>query len=89
MAAICPNGHGRQPVIRNLTADMSIPKKAEECIGHVLKCGCTIGGEEYKRYSETVTGINKDEAKELAALKQKFNAKKAAALKALTDTKES
>lgn len=81
MAAECPNGHGRQNVIVNITADGSPPDHPEDVIAMKLACGCVVGGEEYTRFQEAVRQAEADEANALAAVRKQAQAKKAAAYK--------
>lgn len=79
MGAECPNGHGRQNVIANITADGSPANRPEDVIARKLACGCVVGGEEYTRFQEAVQKVADDEANALAAVRKSAQAKKAAA----------
>lgn len=79
MGAECPNGHGRQNIIVNITADGSPPQHPEDVIAQKLACGCVVGGEEYTRFQEAVQKVSAEEANALAAVRKNAQAKKAAA----------
>lgn len=82
MGAECPNGHGRQPVIQNITADQSIPRKPTDVIAHKLGCGCIVGGEEYKQFQEAVNTVRAEQAAAINASNKAAADKTAAAYKA-------
>lgn len=79
MGAECPNGHGRQNVAANITADGQPPKRATDVIAIRLKCGCVVGGEEYKQFQEAVSKAAQEEASAIQAARKAAQDKKAAA----------
>lgn len=70
MGAECPNGHGRQNVVVNITADGSTPQRASDVIAVKLKCGCVVGGEEYRRFQEAVQKVKQEEAEAMAKVRK-------------------
>jgi len=83
MALECPNGHGRQNVIQNITADYSSTAKASDVVAKKLQCGCVVGGEEYNAFLETVHKINSEEAVAVAKAKKVSADRRANAYKGL------
>jgi len=78
MGMECPNGHGRQNVILNITPNASATARAKDVVAKKLACGCVIGGEEY---NEFLDAIHKIDIEEQHAIEQihKANANKRAA----------
>ena len=70
MGVECPKGHGRQPIVANITADGTTPKHATDVIARKLGCGCIVGGEEYRKFQEAVVKANAEEAEEIAAARK-------------------
>jgi hypothetical protein len=87
MGAECPNGHGRQNVIANITADGSPPTKNADVIAQKLACGCVVGGADYEAFQNQVLEIRNTE--KLAITQEKEKARKAigAAFKAFNEKK--
>lgn len=83
MALECPNGHGRQNVVQNITPNFAATARAADVVAKKLACGCVVGGEEYNAFLETVHKINAQEAVAVAAAKKVTAEKRATAYKAL------
>lgn len=77
MGAECPSGHGRQNVIRNITADGSTPKKNSDVIAQKLACGCVVGGAEYEAFQIEVLKVRNAEKHALNEIRE--NTRKAIA----------
>lgn len=75
MGAECPNGHGRQNIIVNITADGSPPVKNSDVVAHKLACGCVVGGPDYDEFQKHVLEIRN--AEKLAISVEKEKARKA------------
>jgi len=88
MGMECPNGHGHQAFARTITVDGNGAATYEQVIARVLKCGCTVGDTEYKVLQTEIQAINRAAANEIAAIKTKAANQRAAAWKAMKDTKE-
>lgn len=81
MAVECPNSHGRQNVVANITADGLPPKRAQDVVAMRLKCGCVVGGEEFTAFQAAVAKAAEDEALAIQAARKKAQDKKAQAFK--------
>lgn len=79
MGAECPNGHGRQNVIVQITGDHSDPKKASEVVAWKLQCGCTVGGKEYEEFKAASSKIDLDRSEAIRKINETARQKKAAA----------
>lgn len=88
MALECPNGHGRQNVIQNITPNFAPTAKASDVVAKKLACGCVVGGEEYNSFLETVHAINAEEAVAVAAAKKACSDRRATAYKGLLAAKQ-
>lgn len=88
MGLECPNGHGRQNVVSNITADATPPKRATDVIAMRLHCGCVVGGEEYTAFQEAVAAAHIQEGKAIQAAKKQAQDKKAAAYKSFVRKEE-
>lgn len=88
MALECPNGHGRQNVVQNITPNFAPTAKAADVVARKLSCGCVVGGEEYNAFLETVHKINSDEAIAVAAAQKASANKRSSAYKALLTAKK-
>lgn len=88
MGAECPNGHGMQNIVSNITADTLPPKRSTDVIALRLKCGCVVGGEEYTAFQEAVAKAHTQEAAAIQAAKKAAQDKKAAAYKAFVMKQE-
>lgn len=85
----CPNGHGRQNVVLNITPDAATIARAKDVVAKKLACGCVIGGDEYEAFLEAIHRINLDEQKAIEAIRKANANKKAAAYRGmLKPTKE-
>lgn len=83
MGAECPNGHGRQNIVRNITADGDAPRKPEDIVARKLACGCVIGNREFKRFQEAVTALEQERAEKALEIDEWFADQKAAAYKSI------
>lgn len=83
MALECPNGHGRQNVVQNITPNFAPTAKAADVVAKKLACGCVVGGEEYNAFLETVHKINAEEAVSVAKAKKVSADRRATAYKGL------
>lgn len=88
MGAECPNKHGRQNVIANITADGSAPTKNSDVIAQKLACGCVVGGADYEAFQVEVLKIRNEEKKAVASVKEGARKALGAAFKGYTDHKE-
>ena len=79
MGAICPNGHGRQNIVHNLTADGSAPKKSEDVIAWKLACGCVVGGAEYEAFRTASAKIDLERIEAIRKIEEDSLRKKSAA----------
>lgn len=79
MGMECPNGHGRQNVVRNITADGGDPVKASEIVAKKLACGCVVGGEDYEKFREAVEAIDLDRTNAVRKIEEAARKKKATA----------
>ncbi len=70
MGAECPNGHGRQAIVANITADGTTPKQATDVIAQKLACGCIVGGASYRAFQEAVVKAKQEEAEALNAVRK-------------------
>lgn len=70
MGAECPNGHGWQCIVRNITADGESPVKPQDVIAHKLACGCTVGGPDYEEFQAKVLDIRNSEKLAIQAAKE-------------------
>lgn len=82
MGAECPNGHGRQNIVANITADGSAPVKAADVVAQKLACGCVVGGPDYEKFQEHVLEIRNAEKLAIAAEKEKARKALGAAFRA-------
>lgn len=83
MALECPNGHGRQNVVQNITPNFAPTAKAADVVAKKLACGCVVGGEEYNAFLATVHDINAKEAIEVSKAKKAASDRRATAYKGL------
>lgn len=88
MALECPNGHGRQNVVQNITPNFAPTARAADVVAKKLACGCVVGGKEYKAFLETVHKINEAEAVEVAEAKAAAAEKRASAYQGLIAAKQ-
>jgi len=82
MGAECPNGHGMQNIVANITADGTPPKRSTDVIATRLRCGCVVGGQEYTDFQEAVAKAHIEENTAIQSAKKAAQDKKAAAYKA-------
>lgn len=87
MGSECPNGHGRQFVIGNITADGTSPTKSSDVIAQKLACGCVVGGADYEEFQKNVLTIRNDEKIAIAAIKEKARKALGASFKAHNEHK--
>ena len=88
MAIECPNGHGRQMVVQNITPNFAPTAKAADVVARKLACGCVVGGEEYDAFLQTVHEINAKEAVAVDAARKASAEKRATAYKGLLIAKK-
>ena len=81
MSGECPNGHGRQNFVANITADGLPPKRSQDVVARRLDCGCVVGGDEYTAFQVAVQKATEDEAVAIQAIHKKTQDKKAQAFK--------
>jgi hypothetical protein len=86
MGAECPNGHGRQFITANITADGTAPIRASDVIAQKLGCGCVVGGPDYDAFQKQVLEIRTAEKAAIAAEKEKARKAMGAAFKAYHTT---
>lgn len=79
----CPNAHGRQNVVANITADGLPPRKPHDVVAKRLACGCVVGGAEYEQFLLAVHEIEKETAQRIEQLREIARNKKTAAYKGL------
>lgn len=79
MSIECPNGHGRQNIIVNLTADGSNPIYADQIVARKLACGCVVGGEEFEAFQKASIAIDIERANAIRQIEEEAQKKKAAA----------
>ena len=87
MGLECPNGHGRQNVILNITPGMTPTAKADEVVAKKLACGCVVSGEEYQDFLTAVHKIDVDEQKQIEQVKKQNASKRSAAYQAMAKAK--
>lgn len=85
MGEECPNGHGRQFVTANITADGSPPVKNSDIVAKKLACGCVVSGPEYEEFQKHVLDIRNAEKLAIAAEKEKARKAIGAAFKAYNE----
>lgn len=83
----CPNGHGRQNVVLNITPNMTPTAKADEVVARKLACGCVISGEEYSLFLEAIHKIDLDEQREIEQVRKKNLSKRSAAYQGMQKNK--
>jgi hypothetical protein len=83
MALECPNGHGRQNVVQNITPNFAPTARAADVVAKKLACGCVVGGEEYNAFLANVHQINAEEAVAIAAIKKGASDRRATTYKGL------
>jgi hypothetical protein len=83
MGMECPNGHGRQAVILNITPDAASTARARDVVAKKLKCGCVVGGEEYNEFLEAIHRIDTEEQLAVEKLRKANTNKRAAAYKGM------
>jgi len=83
MALECPNGHGRQNVVQNITPNFAPTARAADVVAKKLACGCVVGGDEYNAFLQTVHQINAEEALAIAEARKASAQKRATAYKGL------
>lgn len=88
MALECPNGHGRQNVLANITADGLPPKKAKDVIAKRLACGCVVGGKDYENFLKSVHDIEVEQAAAIEKIREAAKHKKSAAYQAMLTAQE-
>ena len=88
MGMECPNGHGRQNVVLNITPDMKTTARIDEVVAKKLACGCVVGGEEYQAFLEEIHNINVQEQKSIEQLRKQNASRRAAAFKGLQKAKQ-
>lgn len=88
MGAECPNGHGWQNIVSNITADTQPPKVATDVIALRLRCGCVVGGMEYTAFQEAVAKAHIQEEADIQKAKKAAQDKKAQAYKTYVMKKE-
>lgn len=81
MSSECPNNHGRQNIVANITADGLAPRSAADVVAVRLKCGCVVGGDEYKSFQIAVSKAAEKEALAIQAARKKAQDEKAQAFK--------
>lgn len=83
MGAECPNGHGRQNAVFNITVDGTPPTKNSDVIAQRLACGCVVGGEEYEAFQQKVLEIRNSERLAMTAAREASRKAMAAAFHAM------
>lgn len=83
MGMECPNGHGRQNVVLNITPSMTPTAKAADVVARKLACGCVLSGEEYQAFLEAVHKIDVEEQLAVEKIRKQNASRKAAAYKGL------
>lgn len=83
MGMECPNGHGRQPVILNITPDAASTARARDVVAKKLKCGCVVGGDEYNDFLEALHRIDTQEQLDIEKIRKANTNKRAAAYKGM------
>lgn len=81
MAIECPEGHGRQNVIVNITADGSNPIKMSDVVAKRLACGCVVGGEEYEQFRQATAEIEVERQTAIKKINEVARKKKGSAYK--------
>jgi len=79
MGMECPNGHGRQAVVLNITPDGSTTAQARDVVARRLACGCVIGGREYSLFLEKLHNIDVDEQVQVEKIRRSTQEARAAA----------
>lgn len=87
MGLECPNGHGRQNVVLNITPGMVPTAKASEVVAKKLACGCVVSGEEYQDFLTAVHKIDLDEQKAIEQIKKNNASKRSAAYQGMAKSK--
>lgn len=88
MAMECPNGHGRQNVVANITADGKPTPKAENVIARRLACGCVVGGKDYENFLKSVHDIEVEQSAAIENIRKDARNKKSAAYQAMLKSQE-
>lgn len=88
MGAECPNGHGRQNIVHNITADGKASPHANDVLAQRLACGCVIGGEEYRNFLDAVHKIDLESNLAVERIKKGAQDKKAAVYKGMMKSRE-
>ena len=71
MGTICPECKTHQPFVKTLTADQEPARKAEQVIARKLKCGHTVGGENFNRFQKALAELQTETAKRIAEIKDR------------------
>lgn len=87
MGMECPNGHGRQNVVLNITPNMTPTAKANDVVARKLACGCVVSGQEYQDFLTAVHKIDMDEQKAIEQIRKANASKRSAAYQGMTKNK--
>lgn len=83
MSMECPNGHGRQAVVLNITPDASATAQAKDVVARKLACGCVVGGREYNEFLAALHDIDVEEQARIERIRNKTAELRAAAYKGM------
>jgi len=79
MGAECPNGHGRQRIVQNITVDGNAPRRAEDIIARKLACGCVLQSGPFEAFQEAVGKVKEWKARQIMRISGEATARMGAA----------
>lgn len=88
MGAECPNKHGRQKIVQNITADGKPPQKSYDIIARKLACGCVLESGEFEKFQEAIGNVQDWKAKQIKGIEKEALRRKGRAFKEFVMTEE-
>lgn len=70
MGAECPNGHGRQRIVLNVTSDGKSPRRAHDIVARRLACGCVLPSGQFEAFQEAVGDVRTWAANEIMRIRR-------------------
>ena len=88
MGAICPNKHGRQKIVQNITADGKPPQKSTDIIARKLACGCVLESGAFEEFQEAISTVEDWKARQLKGIEKEALKRKGRAFKEFVMTED-
>ena len=88
MGAECPHGHGRQKIVRNITADGKSPHSSNDIIARKLACGCVLESGQFEEFQEAVGTVKTWKAVQMAGIEKEATRRMGRAFKEFVMTED-